>query len=707
MAVAGFRLDGGGDTLVFSADAGEPPALVYWGAALPPGVDLSAVATLAQRPVPHGMLDGGERLDLVPDAGRGFTGRPLADLHRSGRLVVSQFAVDALACDPASARITLVDALAGLRLEVSVAIDAATGVVSFRNRLTNLGEDGLAVDWLAAVALPLPHEEVLAFEGRWANEGRTYRQRVPGGLWSSENRTGRTSHHAPPFLVAGEPGFDDRQGSALGLHLSWSGNHRTFVERLRDGRVQVQAGELFLPGEMILAPGEAYETPTAYVARSASGLNGLSDRFHPFVRDSILSGRLAGKPRPVHFNTWEAIYFDHDPAVLSDLVRHAAAAGVERFVLDDGWFRGRNSDRLGLGDWTADPMKYPDGLAPLISQVEAAGMQFGLWVEPEMANADSDLLRAHPDWALGAVGRVQPLGRGQHVLDLTRQEVFDAVLAQLDALLREHAISYLKWDMNRDLTHPVSRERPVVHRQTLAVYALIDALRTKHPGVEIETCASGGGRADYEILKRTDRIWPSDCNDPVDRQSIQRAFSLFFPPEVMGAHVGPRSSHTTGRETSMDLRAWTALFGHFGIEADLRVLTDSERSTLQAVIAVYKRSRSLLHGGRTVRLKHADAGMTAMMVVDDDGALVSAAQVATPATAALDPVRLAGLEREARYAARLLNPSRHAERAMKVAPHTLTGETFETSGELLMTSGLPLPVLRAGEISVFRLERLA
>jgi len=478
------------------------------------------------------------------------------------------------------------------------------------------------------------------------------------------------------------------------------------VGRLGDGRVQVQAGELLLPGGMVLAPGERYRTPVLHVARSGEGLNGLSDRFHAFIRSRILSDRLAKRPRPVHFNTWEAVYFRHDPDVLADLVQRAAAVGVERFVLDDGWFRGRDDDRTSLGDWTPDPGKYPDGLGPLIARVQAAGMAFGLWVEPEMANADSDLLRAHPDWILGEPGRDQPLGRGQYVLDLTRPEVFETILAQLDRLLADNAIDYLKWDMNRDLTHPVSGGRAAVHRQTRAVYALIDALKARHPAVEIESCASGGGRADYEILRRTDRIWTSDCNDPLERQAIQRGFGLFFPPEVMGAHVGPRRSHTTARETSMALRAWTALFGHFGIEADLREMTDRELETLRAVIAVYKQHRALLHGGRTLRLVHVDPGMTATMIANPGGALVSAAQTATPQTPTLAPLRLAGLDAAARYSVRLLNPPRHPGRTMKSAPAALGGTAVPASGAALMATGLPLPVLRAEEIAVFHIARL-
>lgn len=699
-----IRLDGGGDTLLIGVRDGRPH-LDYWGAALPRGAEANLDPSLTQRAGPHGMLDAGEAFDLFPENGCGFTGVGALQVSRPSGAFITQLAHRDTRARVDGATLVLVDERAGVEALVDVGLDNRTGVATFQSTVRNLGAEPLRLEWVSPVALPALDGDILGFGGRWAREFDAHRFQLRSGLWASEARTGRTSHHAPPFLVVGEAGFDEHHGEVLAIHLAWSGDHRLLIERLRDGRLQVQAGELFWPGEVILAPGETYETPRLHAARSSAGLNGLSDRLHPFVRDQVLGGRLRDKPRPVHFNTWEAVYFRHDLEELKALAVSGAEVGAERFVLDDGWFRGRNDDTAALGDWSADPLKYPGGLAPLIDHVRSLGLQFGLWVEPEMANADSDLLRAHPDWILGEPGRTQPLGRGQYVLDLTRPEVTEAIFSQIDALLTAHPIGYLKWDMNRDLTHPASGGRPASHAQTLAVYALIDRLRAAHPQVEIEACASGGGRADYEILRRTDRVWTSDCNDPIERQSIQRAFSIFFPPEVMGAHVGPADSHTTARTTSQELRALTALFGHMGIEADIRGFTPEDLAALKSWIDLHKRLRPVLHGGRLARQTPPDPGAVAFAVIGDAEALVSLAQLDTPRIAGAAPLRIVGLEAETLYEVRLVNPHRRARAAMKQIPALVRGEPVRATGQWIAQSGLPMPILRAGEIAVFHLTR--
>jgi alpha-galactosidase len=697
-----FHIVGGGQSVIFATTYDQVPELIYWGDRLG-DIDWTTWS-LPQRVVPHGMLDDGEKLDLFPEAGRGFSGFPALLYSGAARDPVSQCALVGTEAETTnSISFVLEDKASGFKTALSFSIDAETGILSAQTTLTNTAALPLNVEWCAAIALPCVFDNFLQFSGRWTGEFQTDRVTLKNGQLVIENRTGRTSHHAPPFLVAGSPNFGEHHGTVFGLHLAWSGNHRIHAERLRDGRVVLQAGELLLPGEICLGVGETYQSPTAYVARSDSGLNGLSTRFHPFVRDSILNQEHRNKPRPVHFNTWEAVYFDHKKEKLEDLIREAAIIGVERFVLDDGWFKGRNDDTAGLGDWTPDPAKYPQGLGPLIAAVNAAGMQFGLWVEPEMANANSDLLRSHPDWILGVARRKQPLGRGQYVLDCTRSNVCDYIFSALDKLLRDHPIAYLKWDMNRDLVHGISGNAHAVHAQTNAVYALIDRLRLAHPTVEIESCASGGGRADFEILKRTDRIWTSDCNDPLDRQIIQRGFSLFMPPGIMGAHVGPRRSHTTGREASLDVRALTAFFGHFGIEGDLTAFSDAEKKQLAKWIALHKHHRALIHTGHLIRLEHPDPNLVAFAVTGGS-TLISVVQTDTPRFPTLASLPLTGVPIPDLCRVTLINPPLHPQRTMKQIPPFVRGEPLTMSGALLRNSGLPLPILRVGDGALFHLE---
>jgi alpha-galactosidase len=400
-------------------------------------------------------------------------------------------------------------------------------------------------------ALPIPAHatELLDLSGRWCRERHPQRHPLPLGSWVRESRRGRTGHDATLGLLAGTPGFGSRHGEVWAVHVAWSGNHLSYAERWPSGEGVLGGGELLLPGEVELAPGEEYATPWVYAAWSPRGLDGVAAAFHGHLR--ARPGHPGpDRPRPVVLNTWEAVYFDHDLDRLKALADTAAELGVERFVLDDGWFRHRRDDTAGLGDWYVDETVWPQGLAPLVGHVRALGMQFGLWVEPEMVNPDSDLFRAHPDWVLQTGGRLPPAARNQQVLDLANPDAFEHVRSRLDALLSEYDIAYLKWDHNRDLVDAGHQGRAGVHAQTLAVYRLLDELRAAHPGVEIESCSSGGARVDLGILERTDRVWASDCNDALERQAIQRWTGLLLPPELIGTHVGPPRSTPPAASTT-------------------------------------------------------------------------------------------------------------------------------------------------------------
>ncbi|HKQ00601.1 MAG TPA: alpha-galactosidase, partial [Actinomycetes bacterium] len=573
-----------------------------------------------------------------------------------------------------------------------------SGVLEVGHRLRNLGHGPYLVGQLAA-SLPLPSRavEVLDLTGRWCRERIPQRHQLPHGAWVREGRHGRPGHDATLVLAVGTPGFGFRAGEVWGLHLAWSGDAVHWAERNPDGHAGVGAAELLGPSEIALAPGDTYTTPPLLATYSADGLDGLSAAYHRYLRERPSHPRT---PRPVVLNTWEAVYFDHRLERLTELADVAARLGVERFVLDDGWFGNRRDDTAGLGDWYVAADVWPEGLNPLIGHVRELGMEFGLWVEPEMVNPDSDLFRAHPDWVLcgsgSGSGRLPEAWRNQQVLDLANPDCWAFLRDRLDALLSEHDIAFLKWDHNRDLIEAGHGGRPGVHAQTLAVYRLLDELRQGHPGVEIESCASGGGRVDLGILARTDRVWASDTNDALERQHIQRWTQLLVPPELVGSHVGPPRAHTSGRTHDLAFRVATALFGHFGIEWDVASAPAAEQQALAEAIACYRRMRPLLHGGTVVRADHPDPAAYLHGVVAPDRAEALFAYVQLTASASETPgqARLPGLDPGRSYRVTPLAVAGGPQTMQAVAPRWQEAGGTTLDGRALAEVGLPMPVLR-------------
>ena len=626
---------------------------LHWGA---PVSDASVDATAAalEMVANVGGLDSVAPIGLVPEHGSGFPGRPgLSGRRRDGSAWAPRFTEATTKTSDTGVRIESRDAAAAL--ELTTEIERLPGdSLRIVLVLTNTGDDDYWLDDLAVtLALPAHAAELLTFHGRWCREFHPVRRTLTPGAYSVENRRGRTSHENPPILWAGTSGFGEQRGEVWGVHLAWSGNSRISAERLPDGRALVQVGELLHPGEVVLGPGESYRTPQVYAVHSGAGMTPASRQFHAVVRDA----HGARRPRPVVLNTWEAVYFDHDFDTLVALAERAATIGVERFVLDDGWFGSRRDDTSGLGDWWVSDDAHPHGLSPLIERVRGLGMEFGIWVEPEMVNPDSDLFRAHPDWALTSDGYEPVLGRHQLVLDLAIPEAFDEILGRLDALLRDHDIAFVKWDMNRDHVHGSGAGgRAGTHAQTNALYGLLDELRRRHPAVEFESCSSGGARIDLGILERTDRVWTSDCNDALERQTIQYHATTLIPPHVMGAHVGPPRAHTTGRRQSLAFRAGTALFGHFGLEWNLLDADDDELQHLAGWVALYRTHRDLLHNGDVVRIDHDDphALVHGVLAADRSAGLIAYAQLTTAQHLAPRPVRIPELDADRRYVVRLV-----------------------------------------------------
>ena len=717
-----IRLDGRRTSYIIDiAGAGLPRAL-HWGRRLPADLDLGGLPALRARPRPGASLDRDVPASLLPGLGLGWFGTPGLAGNRPGSHTAwtSDFAITAVEHVPGGIIVRGRDAVAGLGVELHIVLDPGTDVLMRRTVLINEGNTAYQLAWCAAGVFTVPAacSQALVFAGQWAQEFQEHRVDLGPGTWSRESRRGRTSHDAFPGLLVGTAGFGEDHGEVYGFHLAWSGNHRLLVEPLDDGGRCVQLGEWLAPGEVVLAPGARYHSPPVHAVFSAAGANRLAQAFHGFVRERVLSWPGAAmRPRPVHLNTWEALYFDHRPEALEALARAAAALGVERFVLDDGWFHGRRDDTRALGDWTVDPVKYPRGLGPLADLVRGLGMELGLWVEPEMVSPDSELYRAHPEWALQIAGRPLLTGRNQLVLDLTRAEIADHVFAAIDRLLRAHPIAYLKWDHNRDLTAAGdARGRPAYRDQTLAFYALVDRVRATHPRVEIESCASGGGRADHGVLARAHRIWTSDSNDALARQAIQRGFARFFPPEVMGAHIGPSPAHLSGRRHTLAFRAATALFGHLGLELDVRALDHAERAALADWIALYKRHRALLHGGRAWHLDRQEPGRTAHGVVAPDGAaaLFAVVQHAPAPARRPAPVRLPGLAPAATYRLSVAGPVPPGVAFASDTPAApdddalaaLAAGTLHASGAVLATLGLATPILPPETALLLHLQRV-
>jgi alpha-galactosidase len=585
-----LRLDSAVCTAIWETSPDEAPLWRYWGARLPENM-LPDAPLRASRPTPTFSLEFDQPLSLFPGLGVGWFGETALLAHRGGQ----DWTFQATACqvdqEGQRATIRLTDDVAKIAVSIALELDPVSNVLTMASTLTNIGDAILDVQWLAAGVIPLPPEAraVRSFGGRYNDEFVPIIDPLTRSTWRRENRSGLTSHTCFPGALV------EADGVTYAAQLAWSGNHAQSIEWIDDGRFQWQMGEWLAPGEVRLAPGESLKTPEV-LATCGIDANAVAQNFHAAIRQRVIWPGGAMKPRPVHLNTWEGFYFWHDEAALMELADAAAAVGIERFVLDDGWFHGRNNEMSSLGDWWADAAKYPNGLKPLADHVTGLGMEFGLWVEPEMVNPDSELYRAHPDWALATPGRPMITGRNQLVLDMARAEVGDYLFEKIAALLRELPISYLKWDHNRALT--TAGVQPRYRQQIEAAYALMARLRSAFPHVEIEACAAGGGRIDAVVIRHTHRFWVSDNIDAVSRVSIQRGFLQYMPPELMGAHVGASPAHGTGRQQSMDFRAGVALPGHLGVELDIRKLGDWDREQLRTWIATYKKHRDQLHKGK-------------------------------------------------------------------------------------------------------------
>lgn len=630
-------------------------------------------------------------------------GAPGSDAAWSTRFVVSDV-------DSSDERLVVRAGDAAAGLELVAELEALPGgLLRARHTITSTGEGSYH---LAALDVVLPAAddlvEVLDFTGRHEGERTPQRHVVTDGLWVREGREGRPGLGGATLAVIGTAGFDTRTGTVLGVHVAWSGNCSYRVERSPDLGATIGGGELVQPGEVVLEQGDAYTTPWVVLGASEEGLDGLAAAFHAYER----SWPAHPKHQPVVLNVWEAVWFDHDLSRLREIADRAARVGIERFVLDDGWFHGRRDDTAGLGDWWVDHDVWPEGLTPIAAHVRSLGMQFGLWFEPEMVNPDSELYRAHPDWILATGARVPQLHRSQLVLDLSRPEVWQHVHDHVHQVLSSAPVDYVKWDHNRELLDAGSAVRggaAAVHDQTHAFYRMLDSLRDLHPDIDWESCASGGGRIDLGVLERTQRVWTSDMTDALARQHIQRWTAQLVAPEYLGAHVSSPVAHQTGRTLPLDFRAGTAMFGAFGVEWDLSTASDDELDALAEWVALHKQFRPLLHSGRLVRPESSDPAVLLHGVVSTDGdqALLAHVQLDESASNRGTVVRVPGLADEAAYALRWVGPvDRQAVSRSVELPQGGPTEGVEVPGAVLASRGYWIPRRRPETVTLVHIERV-
>ena len=523
--------------------------------------------------------------------------------------------------------VTLRDPVTLLTLRLYYGVFPKLDIITRAAEFANDGKEPVALTKAASICLDLPFGEweLIHFHGRHCLERQPEREAIGHHITTIASHRGMSSHHHNPFLILCDKETTEEHGDCYGMMLMYSGGFKAEVERGQMEDVRVVMGIDDTDLSWTLSPGECFTAPEAILCH-ADGLAALSHKYHHAIRHNVCRGEYALAKRPVLINNWEATYFNIEEEHILTLAEEAAELGVELFVLDDGWFRGRKDDNAGLGDWVENREKLPNGLHALIEKITAQGLRFGLWIEPEMVNEDSELYRAHPDWALTVPGRAPNMGRNQLVLDLSRADVRNYLYLSISMLLRENNISYIKWDMNRSLSDVYSRALPperqgeTAHRCVLGVYELLERLTTDFPHVLFEGCAGGGGRFDAGMLYYTPQIWCSDDTDPIERLLIQGGTSYGYPVSAMGAHVSASPNHQTGRSTPIETRGVVAMSGAFGYELDLTKLSSEDKAEIKRQIKQFHADEELIHDGLYYRLTDVSKGFyTAWQFVSPDG----------------------------------------------------------------------------------------
>lgn len=552
--------------------------------------------------------------------------------------------------------VLLRDTLIEAEIELRYTIFADYPAIARSARFVNCGQQTLHLTAAMSLCLDLPDPDYdfVHLSGAWGRERYIKTRRLEQGIQSVESTRGCSSPNHNPFMVLKRPHTDEFSGEAIGFSLIYSGNFLAQAEVSNWETTRVLLGINPFGFDWKLDSEESFQTPEAVMVYSDSGLNRMSQTFHQLYRKRLSRGEWRDRPRPVLLNNWEATEMNFDEEKLLHIAQAAKEDGIELFVLDDGWFGARCSETAGLGDWYPNTERLPDGISGLSEKIEAMGMKFGLWFEPEMVNKDSDLYRAHPDWLIATPNRRHSPGRHQFVLDFSRKEVVDHIHDQMYKILSESNISYIKWDMNRPITEPYSaalppdRQGELFHRYILGVYDLYQRLTTEFPHILFESCASGGGRFDPGIFAYAPQAWCSDDTDAIERLKIQYGTSLCYPISSIGAHVSAVPNQQLGRSTPIQTRANVACFGTFGYELDLNRLTADERKVVKEQVAFMKQYREVLQFGTFYRLisPFENHRFTAWMSVSEDKktALVGWYKILNEVNGAYHRLKLCGLD---------------------------------------------------------------
>jgi alpha-galactosidase len=563
--------------------------------------------------------------------------------------------------DSMSLEITLIDKIVGLKCILSYSIFEGLDVIARSVRLENTSEKTIYLDKVMSFTLDMDQEnyKILTLRGSWARERSMDFREIGYGDTSIESFRGESSHQFQPFMALVQNEDSQDTGKVYGFSFVYSGNFEAGVTKSQFNSLRAYMGIGAKNFRWALKPGDVFEAPEVVMTYSSAGLGKMTRTFHDLFRTHLIRSKYKDMERPILINNWEATYFDFDSDKLIDIAREAQKSGIEMLVMDDGWFGERNDDNSSLGDWFVNEDKLKGGLKKLVDEINALGMKFGIWMEPEMVSPKSKLFEEHPDWAIQLPDRFPCRSRNQLVLDITRQEVRDYIFGRIKAILTSANIEYVKWDMNRQLCDLGSlgldseSQGELSHRYMLAVYELQERMITEFPDLLLENCSGGGGRFDAGMLYYSPQIWCSDDTDAIERLKIQEGTSLIFPLSTMGAHVSDCPNHIVGRTTPFKTRGDVALAGTFGYELDITRIPDEDRADISRQVALYHKYNHLVRGGDYYRLSSYQRNheYDAYMVVSKDKreALITYVQVLASPNSSRKLLKVPGLIADARY----------------------------------------------------------